>query len=190
VSAACLQSSAGILSLLLWWGATARLAVDSILQLGWEALRSHIPLARRAVKVHPEAAQDAATHLHGGADTVGSLAVQQWWRDREADTLADTLRLERGCLRSAAITSATGRVFRLSGSRFEQIQRVSADGVHFPSDPSEFKQEALISDLSDYPRPVQPGKGVPLFHGPWVFRASGPAHGSGGILLPGLWVTG
>ena len=151
VSEARLHSASTPLSLLLWWGAAARLPLDALVQLGWEAFRGAIPAARHLVQVRPGALTEAASLLHGGADAPGSLAVAQWWREREADVLADTLRLDRQQLRDANITSTTSRIFRLGGPRFQLVQRVSADGLHFPSDPSAFKTEALVSARSSPP---------------------------------------
>jgi hypothetical protein len=57
------------------------------------------------------------------------------------DSFLSRLHLAQRQLLGTSITSQTGHALRLHAARFQPITEVSADGRHFPTDPSEFRAE-------------------------------------------------
>ena len=73
----------------------------------------------------------------------GDANLQRWWKRKQDAACERALEMASGWLDGVSITSTTRKQLRLSGPKFQQVQEVSADGRHFPTEPLEFKAEAL-----------------------------------------------
>ncbi len=105
-------------------------------------MRGTIPTRPRRSATTVEASVAAAADLEAHAGIEGQ-AIADWWRQRADDAIIALLRLDRRRLLGTAITAQTGTSLRLTAKRLHTVDHVSPDGLHFPIEPSEFKDEVL-----------------------------------------------
>lgn len=70
-------------------------------------------------------------------------AVRTWWADRADEAALALLRLDGARLLGTSITSQTSHSLRLRPQKFQRLCSISADGLHFPTDPAAFRAAVL-----------------------------------------------
>ena len=142
INDADLDDAASVSALAFWWGERQALSVDHSFQLYWEMCASVLPSARQAFGLS-DASADKLLASRSAEPQEGDADLQRWWRRKQDAACERALEIASGQLDGVSITSTTRKQLRLSGPKFQQVQEVSADGQHFPTEPVEFKEEAL-----------------------------------------------
>ena len=130
-----------VVGLTLWWAVSASLEGDAVILAAWEAMRGMVPRRRRVTVVSQDLSLRAAEDLAAAGGCPDVSAVRQWWDDRSNEAFTTLLRLERHRVAGVNITSQTGHALRLTVKKVQSLDRVSADGIHFPDDRAEFLAE-------------------------------------------------
>ena len=116
--------------------------MDQQFQYYWEACAYVLPSARQAFGLSGASA-DKLVASRSSDPQEGDADLQRWWRSKQDAACEKALSIASGKLDGVSITSTTRKQLRLAGPKFQQVQEVSADGLHFPTEPVEFKAEAL-----------------------------------------------
>jgi endonuclease/exonuclease/phosphatase family metal-dependent hydrolase len=134
-----LAAAGNIVDLLLWWAASVGLSIEGTIHLCRDGMRASLPVQRR--QHVPRSSPASSATSWGDYDEPVTFSCRSWWQQRSGKALTTLLRIDQRKLAGVNFTSQTGRALRLSSSKVQPISRIRPDGRHFPSVPSEFRQE-------------------------------------------------
>lgn len=132
------------MGLYMWWATAAGLGPDSLVQFCWDAMRGHgaadIPQMGRLRQ--PKGRQAGALGIKDTEGAAWSETSEAAERQAKLDSVAaHYLRVDLRRLRGTNIAAQTGRALQLTTAKVQSITEVSADGIYFPKEPTEFKEE-------------------------------------------------
>lgn len=130
------------MSLYLWWAAAADMPPDHTIALCWDAMTGNIPPRRAAHPVTGGRPLDPAD-MHNHLTDAGVEAAAAWWQAQADDAFIAQLKLDKLRLQGVSITSQTAAALRLKVRKMMPLDKVSPDGVRFPTDPADFRAEVL-----------------------------------------------
>ena len=130
---------AAVVSLGLCWCPYGDWSPDATIKLYWELIKQAVRRKSDVAAISSEAQEVLA--IASSANEEDKERVKAWWTKKQDAAMAASIGVDMHRLKGTNITSQTARVLRISSQKFRIIDKVSADGKHFPTDSEEFGQE-------------------------------------------------
>ena len=152
-TAGILSHLAGTLNLLLWLHPSD--PVDAVISRFHDLAKQALPRRVAVPTVSPSALIRALELQASSGDCLASVrleAVRQSLCDRAC---IKQLGLRSSLVHQTALNAVNSKPFKIKVRSFEAIHEVSLDGIHFPTDATEFKDVARSQAMSFYLAPEQ-----------------------------------
>ena len=136
------QEIANICSLLFAWANITEWSPTAVMHMYFLVMDCIIPRRKShlSLTVADAKAMAAALQAHDGRN---SVAVTQWWENRNNKAMASKLHIPLEKLQGVSITSATTHAIKLKKNKFQVVDQISANGKYFPQEKEEFQEEML-----------------------------------------------
>ena len=134
-----MDKAAAVVSLGLYWCLYGDWTPDTTIKLYWEFIKHAVRRKSHVTTISSNAQEVLA--IATSANEEDKERVKAWWTKKQNAAMAASIGVDMHRLKGTNITSQTARVLRISSQKFRIIDKVSADGKHFPTDPEEFGQE-------------------------------------------------